>query len=81
VSANGVPCAIYVFTPRTRIPAVSQGSLDLASAIATVTSKHKVYDEARSPPALPTAYRRWVAERAPDAPHDPNAYFPMVLYK
>ncbi|KAF8274429.1 hypothetical protein EI94DRAFT_1768678 [Lactarius quietus] len=27
-------------------------------------------------PTPPTPFKRWIPERAPDAPHDPNAYFP-----
>ncbi|KAH7914133.1 NUZM, NADH-ubiquinone oxidoreductase 21.3 kDa subunit [Hygrophoropsis aurantiaca] len=56
-------------------------ALELSSAIATITSTQKVYTEARLPPKLPTPFKRWTPERAPDAPHDPNAYFPMLLYK
>jgi len=33
------------------------------------------------PPTPPTPFKRWIPERAPDAPHDPNAYFPMILVK
>ncbi|KAG7098536.1 hypothetical protein E1B28_000472 [Marasmius oreades] len=55
--------------------------MDLSAAIATITSSTKVYTESKLPPKLPTPYKRWVSERAPDAPHDPHAYFPMLLYK
>ncbi|EGO00266.1 NUZM, NADH-ubiquinone oxidoreductase 21.3 kDa subunit [Serpula lacrymans var. lacrymans S7.3] len=61
--------------------AKSSEPLDLSAVIATITSTKKVYDESNLPPTLPTAFKRWRPELAPDAPHDPNAYFPMVLYK
>jgi len=55
--------------------------VDLITAIAEVTSINKVYSTAKLPPRLPSPFKRWTPELAPDAPHDPNAYFPMVLYK
>jgi hypothetical protein len=55
--------------------------MDLTSAIATITSAHKAYDQSNLPPKVSTPYKKWEAELAPDAPHDPNAYFPMLLYK
>lgn len=33
------------------------------------------------PPALPTSFKRWKPEAAPDAPHDPHSYFPMALIR
>ncbi|KAH7923727.1 NUZM, NADH-ubiquinone oxidoreductase 21.3 kDa subunit [Leucogyrophana mollusca] len=63
------------------LPAKAAEIMDLAGAIATITSTQKVYDQARLPPKVPTPFKKWRAERAPDAPHDPNAYFPMLLYK
>lgn len=55
--------------------------VDLTTAITEVTSANKVYSAAKLPPRLPSPFKRWHPELAPDAPHDPNAYFPMVLYK
>ncbi|KAF9268868.1 21 kDa subunit of NADH dehydrogenase [Marasmius fiardii PR-910] len=55
--------------------------MDLSAAIATITASTKVYTESKLPPKLPIPHKRWVPERAPDAPHDPHAYFPMLLYK
>ena len=63
------------------VPAASQASLDLTGAIASITLSQKVYTESKLPPALPTPYKRWNPERAPDAPHDPHVYFPMDLYR
>ncbi|KAI0311985.1 21 kDa subunit of NADH dehydrogenase [Amylostereum chailletii] len=54
---------------------------DLTEAIATLATAGKVFSEARLPPSLPTPFKRWVPESAPDAPHDPRAYFPMRLIK
>ncbi|KAJ3484714.1 hypothetical protein NLI96_g5457 [Meripilus lineatus] len=61
--------------------AETKAPLDLTAAIATITTARKVYSESRLPPKPPIAYKRWIPERAPDAPHDPNAYFPMLLMK
>lgn len=55
--------------------------MGLAEAIATITAKTKVYTESKLPPSLPTAYKRWVPEQSPDAPHAPYTYFPMSLIK
>ena len=63
------------------VPAQAPEPTDLSAAIATITSSNKVYTEAKLPPAIPTAYRRWKPERAEDAPHDRTAYFPMLLFK
>ena len=59
----------------------TRSPLDLTAAIAAITTAGKVYSESKLPPKLPTAYKRWKPTRAPDAPHDPNAYFPMLLMK
>ncbi|KAA1471665.1 NUZM, NADH-ubiquinone oxidoreductase 21.3 kDa subunit [Dentipellis sp. KUC8613] len=56
-------------------------SVDLTEAINTVLAARPTFSETNIPPALPTAFKKWVPERAPDAPHDPNAYFPMLLVK
>ncbi|EPQ57459.1 NADH dehydrogenase [Gloeophyllum trabeum ATCC 11539] len=63
------------------VPATSKAPVDLTSAIATITSARKAYSESKLPPQLPIPYRKWVPQRAEDAPHDPNAYFPMILVK
>ncbi|TFK54325.1 21 kDa subunit of NADH dehydrogenase [Heliocybe sulcata] len=63
------------------VPATSSQSLDLTSTIATITSARKAFSESKLPPILPTPYKKWIPERVEDAPHDPTAYFPMVLVK
>ncbi|KAF8070170.1 21 kDa subunit of NADH dehydrogenase [Lyophyllum atratum] len=63
------------------VPATTPASVDLTEAIAAITSAQKVYDESRLPPTLPVPHKRWIPERAPDAPHDPHSYFPMELYR
>lgn len=63
------------------VPAPSAPSIDLTEAIATISSARKAYSESKLPPALPIAFKKWVPEMAADAPHDPNAYFPMLLVK
>lgn len=63
------------------VPVAPREVLELSAAISTITSAQKVYTESKLPPTPPTPFKRWVPELAPDAPHDPNAYFPMVLYK
>ena len=54
--------------------------VDLVTAIAQLTS-HEAYSTATLPPRLPSPFKRWTPKLAPDVPHDPNAYFPMILYK
>ncbi|KAG2362257.1 NUZM, NADH-ubiquinone oxidoreductase 21.3 kDa subunit [Suillus spraguei] len=63
------------------VPTKTSEIMDLTGAIAAITSAHKVYDQSKLPPKVPTPFKKWRAELAPDAPHDPNAYFPMLLYK
>lgn len=63
------------------VEASKSAPVDLTTAITEVTSANKVYSAAKLPPRLPSPFKRWHPELAPDAPHDPNAYFPMVLYK
>ncbi|KAF8200843.1 NUZM, NADH-ubiquinone oxidoreductase 21.3 kDa subunit [Pholiota molesta] len=63
------------------VPAVENKTLDLAAAIASITSKEQVYSDSRLPPALPTPYKRWVPKLSPPAPHEPYSYFPMSLYR
>ena len=64
-----------------QVPTRASEAVDLTQAIATVASTTPVYSEAQLPPKIPTPFKRWRPELAPDAPHDPNAYFPMLLYK
>lgn len=55
--------------------------LDLPEAIGAISAARQAYSTSALPPTPPTPFKRWVPERAPDAPHDPNAYFPMILVK
>ncbi|KAG9316329.1 hypothetical protein JVU11DRAFT_2360 [Chiua virens] len=64
-----------------QVPTKALDVVGLTHAIFTVASETPIYNEAKLPPKVPTLFRRWRPERAPDAPHDPNAYFPMLLYK
>ncbi|KAG6917826.1 hypothetical protein DXG01_000886 [Tephrocybe rancida] len=61
--------------------ATTKAPLDLTEAIASITTAQKVYSESKLPPSLPVPHKRWIPKRAPDAPHDPHAYFPMHMYK
>ncbi|KAH9083428.1 21 kDa subunit of NADH dehydrogenase [Lactarius deliciosus] len=64
------------------VPSVPvQQQLSLSEAIGTINAARKAYSTSTLPPTPPTPFKRWVPERAPDAPHDPNAYFPMILVK
>ena len=63
------------------MPATPPQQLDLSEAIGTISAARKVYGTSALPPTPPTPYKRWIPERAPDAPHDPNSYFPMILVK
>jgi hypothetical protein len=65
-------------TPAASVPAVTEAT-ELTSVLATVSTKFTGVNGL--PPALPTPYKRWRPELAPDAPHDPHAYFPMILVK
>ncbi|KAH9998446.1 21 kDa subunit of NADH dehydrogenase [Russula compacta] len=65
----------------TSVPATPPRQFDLSEAIGTISAARKVYSTSSLPPTPPTPFKRWVPERAPDAPHDPNAYFPMILVK
>ncbi|KAF8325238.1 NADH dehydrogenase [Cantharellus anzutake] len=56
----------------------SKSSADLTAAIATI-STGKTYSANNLPPT-PPARMRWLAQMAEDAPHNPNAYWPMKLY-
>ncbi|KAI1794180.1 21 kDa subunit of NADH dehydrogenase [Ganoderma leucocontextum] len=64
------------------VPAEQQQSgVDLTQAIATIASARKAYSESKLPPSPPTPFKRWRPQRVEDAPHDPHAYFPMILVK
>ncbi|KAF7376138.1 21 kDa subunit of NADH dehydrogenase [Mycena sanguinolenta] len=63
------------------VPADAPQAVDLSVAIQGITQSQKVYTLANLPPTLPTSRRRWVPQLAENAPHDPNGYFPMLLYK
>ncbi|KAJ6625666.1 21 kDa subunit of NADH dehydrogenase [Mycena sp. CBHHK59/15] len=63
------------------VPASAPKPVDLSVAIASITQKQKVYSTSNLPPTLPVPWKRWVPQLAPDAPHDPHGYFPMLLYK
>ncbi|KAI6046156.1 NUZM, NADH-ubiquinone oxidoreductase 21.3 kDa subunit [Pisolithus marmoratus] len=79
-TANAIPAPSEA-TEKVDLPVRKQESMDLAQAIATITSETNVYSKTSLPPSIPTAYKKWRPELAPDAPHDPDSYFPMVLYK
>ncbi|KAG6810977.1 hypothetical protein H0H92_009560 [Tricholoma furcatifolium] len=66
---------------KSEVPVTTKPARDLTEAIASITTAQKVYSESRLPPALPVPHKRWIPERAPDAPHDPHSYFPMQLFK
>ncbi|TFK75461.1 NADH dehydrogenase 21 kDa subunit [Pluteus cervinus] len=62
------------------VPA-TQKTVDLSEAIVSITAAQKVYSESKLPPKFPTAYKRWVPEQQPDAPHPEHSYWPMSLYR
>ena len=59
----------------------SKEPMDLTSAIATITTAGKVFSQSKLPPSMAVSYKRWRPERADDAPHAPDSYFPMILVK
>jgi len=63
------------------VPATPKEAMDLTAAIGAISTARKAYSESKLPPVLPTSFKRWAPQRAPDAPHDPAAYFPMILVK
>ncbi|KIM78923.1 hypothetical protein PILCRDRAFT_74952 [Piloderma croceum F 1598] len=63
------------------VEATKHESVDLVTAIEEVASTNKLFSTTKLPPRIPSSFKRWTPELAPDAPHDPNAYFPMILYK
>ncbi len=66
---------------KSSVPVEKAPAVDLTAAIAAITSAGKAYSESKLPPIPPSSFKRWRPERAPDAPHDPHAYFPMLLVK
>ncbi|KII92382.1 hypothetical protein PLICRDRAFT_102856 [Plicaturopsis crispa FD-325 SS-3] len=74
-------CSAVEGEEKSSVPAAAPEPLDLAAAISAITSASKVYSVSKLPPRLPIPHKRWRPELAPEAPHDPDAYFPMVLYK
>jgi hypothetical protein len=62
-------------------PTTTDQPVELSTAIEMVVSAGKIFSEDNLPPALPTPFKKWVPQRAPDAPHAPHSYFPMSLYK
>ncbi|KAF8210264.1 NADH dehydrogenase 21 kDa subunit [Mycena galopus ATCC 62051] len=63
------------------VPADAPQPVDLSVAIQSITQSQKVYSVTSLPPTLPTSRKRWVPQLAENAPHDPEGYFPMLLYK
>ncbi|KAJ3570964.1 hypothetical protein NP233_g4064 [Leucocoprinus birnbaumii] len=80
IEHSGVQSVAAPEENKSDVPAQAPEPTTLAQAIATVTSASKVYTEDKLPPALPIPFQRWQPKRSADAPHDPFAYFPMVMY-
>lgn len=83
-------CSFSVASPNAKeakagVPATESSSAgisgvpDLTAAIATITSAAKSYSKNKLPPTPPTI-NTWRPLRVADAPHNPHAYFPMILY-
>jgi len=51
----------------------------LSEVIGAIYTAQKAYSES-NPPPIPVTARKWTPARSPEAPHDPNAYWPMKLY-
>ncbi|KIY64155.1 NADH dehydrogenase 21 kDa subunit [Cylindrobasidium torrendii FP15055 ss-10] len=75
------PQQVAAPTEGQEVVAEKQEELDLSAAIATVTSKNQIYSSEQLPPTLPTAYPKWVPQRAAEAPHPEFTYWPMAMYK
>ncbi|KAH9931140.1 21 kDa subunit of NADH dehydrogenase [Epithele typhae] len=58
----------------------AQTSFDLTEAITTIAAARKAYSTSQLPP-LPPSATKWQPQRAEDSPHDPTAYFPMIMVK
>jgi hypothetical protein len=54
---------------------------DLSETITSLASSRKVFSKSNLPPTLATPFKKWVPQQVEDAPHDPHAYFPMILVK
>ncbi|KAJ7783171.1 NUZM, NADH-ubiquinone oxidoreductase 21.3 kDa subunit [Mycena metata] len=63
------------------VPAEAPQPVDLSVAISSIAATRKLYTTASLPPTLPVSRKPWVPQLAPDAPHDPHGYFPMLMYK
>lgn len=63
--------------PVATVPAVTE-AVELTSVIAASATP---FSAGKLPPTLKTPYKRWIPQDAEDAPHDPNAYWPMVMVK
>jgi len=59
--------------------AKTNGEAELTQAISVALECGKTYSPTNLPP-VPPALHRWDPKTAPPTPHDPKAYFPMVLY-
>jgi hypothetical protein len=59
------------------VPTVATAK-DLTAVLESVRAK---FTSDGLPPTLPTSFKRWKPQDAPDAPHDPHSYFPMILVK
>ena len=68
-------------TESSSVPAEQKAGVDLTEAIATIASARKAYSESKLPPTPPIPFKKWRPQRVEDAPHDPHAYFPMILVK
>jgi len=68
-------------TDATAVSNAPKPAVDLTSAIATVSATTPVFSQSKLPPSFTVSYPRWIPQDAPDAPHDPAAYFPMILVK
>ncbi|KZP34486.1 NUZM, NADH-ubiquinone oxidoreductase 21.3 kDa subunit [Athelia psychrophila] len=67
--------------PSPPVAAALPEAVELTTAISEITGANKVYSSSKLPPRIPSPFKRWTPDLAEDAPHDPNAYFPMLMYK
>ncbi|EMD37554.1 hypothetical protein CERSUDRAFT_154260 [Gelatoporia subvermispora B] len=79
--AVAAPAAEGQDAAKSDVPVEAKEPVDLTQAIAEIASSKKIFSESKLPPVLPIPFKRWVPERAPDVPHDPHAYFPMLMFK
>jgi len=57
-------------------------SSNLTQAIQVLAEAGKIaYSKAENLPTPATIYKRWKPQEVENAPHDPNAYWPMNLVK